>query len=614
MCGIAGFTGTPNRDILEGMTRRLVHRGPDDEGFYSQDGMHMGMRRLSIIDLKTGNQPIHSEDRALWVTCNGEIYNFQSLRAILQERGHRFYTQSDCEIPVHAYEEYGDDFLSHINGMFALALWDSKRRRLILARDRLGVKPLYYYFDGQNIYYASEIKSFLEVKSFAKKISFEAFSHYLTYRNVPAPLTIYQNLYSLLPGEYLVFEEGQIRKEKYWEVNYSKQIQYSEEEAEERILDVLKDAVRLRMISDVPVGTYLSGGVDSSLVTALMCQLSGKRIKTFSLTYDQKLDYKNDAHYARMISKQLGTEHYEYVMQARELPENLHKIAYHLDQPFSGVVSTFFLSKLVSQHVKVALTGDGADDQFGSYAHHRLCWPIENYLRARSANLPDSEIDFRPYQGREDYVKSIAEDNLADWRIKFYALTDTEKEGLLNPDVFKQIRPYNSLDLLRENLEHSERLDSLNRLLDVDVRTLLPDEILFFADRLSMAHSLELRSPFMDYRFVELAATIPGTLKIKNGIPKYILKKAAARYLPREVIDRSKEGFILPKDTWILTEMRDYVSDLLCEERLRSHGFFKASAVQDLLKGYFERKHTNTYKIWTLVMFQVWYENCFTKV
>lgn len=611
MCGITGFTGPSDRDQLVRMTRELVHRGPDDEGLYLGEGINMGMRRLSIIDLQTGHQPISNEDETLWVTCNGEIYNFQALRPNLQEGGHRFKTGSDTEVLLHLYEEYGENLFPYLNGMFAFALWDSKKKKLLLARDRLGVKPLYYYQDGKNIYYASEIKGILKKEGFQKRISSQGFSYYLTYRNVPAPWTIYEGIYSLLPGEYLIFENGEVTKKKYWKVDYSKQYTYHEAEAQDRILDVLKDAVRLRMISDVPLGAYLSGGVDSSLVVALMSQVSGRKIKTFSLAYDEKLEHKSDSIYARKVSEKYGTEHHEYTMNASELPGQLEKISWHLDQPFAGVISTFFLSKLVKEHVTVALTGDGADDQFGSYAHHRLCWPIENYLRAKRRNIPESSIDFRPYQGREDYVKAIAEDDLAEWRIKFYALTDEDKRSILHPDFYPRLEPYPSLDLLRGHLETTQNLDTLNRLLDHDVNTLLPDEILVFADRLSMAHSLELRSPYLDYRFVELVATMPGTIKIKDGVSKYILKKAASRYLPQEIIDRPKEGFILPQDTWILGDMKNYVTDLLSGERLRVHNFFNPQAVKELLTGYFERRHNNSYKIWTLVMFQVWYENCF---
>lgn len=611
MCGITGFTGTANQDQLIAMTRALSHRGPDDEGIYLGTGINMGMRRLSIIDLERGHQPLANEDETLWVTCNGEIYNFQSLRPALQERGHRFRTHSDTEVLVHLYEEYGEDLFSHLNGMFAFAVWDSRNQRLMLARDRVGVKPLYYYWDGKNIYYASEIKSILKVAVFQKEISLEAFSHYLTFRNVPAPLTIYRNIYSLLPGEYLIWEKGNIRKQSYWELDFSKQTNDDEEEAEARILDILRDAVRLRLVSDVPVGAYLSGGVDSSLVVALMSELSDRQIKTFSLSYDDETLYKKDAYYARMISKQYGTEHHEYVMHAEELPQNLVEIIRYFDQPFGGVLSTFFLSKLVHQHVKVALTGDGADDQFGSYAHHRLCWPIENYVKAKRFNLPDTSVDFRPYVGQEEYVKSVAEEDLASWRIKFYALTDEEKEALLSPAAWAEMRSFKSLDLLRKNLAPTEPLDSLNRLLAVDFKTLLPDEILVFADRLSMAHSVELRSPYLDYRFAEYVAALPGTLKIREGIPKYLLKKIAARFLPQEVIDRPKEGFILPQDVWMRGKLKSYVYGLLAEDRLAAHGLLNPHSVRDLLEGYFEGRHRNSYKIWNLVMFQIWFENCY---
>jgi asparagine synthase (glutamine-hydrolysing) len=619
MCGICGFTGRVDSAVLKRMTDSIVHRGPDEEGFYSDGSVNLGIRRLSIIDVETGKQPVHNEDKRIWSVFNGEIYNFRELRRDLADTGHIFYTDhSDSELIVHLYEEYGLEFMHRINGMFAIALWDQNEDRLLLVRDRMGVKPLFYAPIGGKLIFASEIKAILAHPAYSKDLNYGAIYHYFTLKNVPAPMTAFAGIHSLLPGELLIFTGGNIVKERWWRIRFQEREDWDEAEAQETILTLLEDATRLRMRSDVPFGAYLSGGVDSSVVVALMSRYSGGPVKTFSLGYEDELKNKEaDLYYARKVSEVYRTEHHEYIMTCKELVDDVEAVIAAFDQPFSGTIATFFLSKLIARHVKVALSGDAADELFGSYLSHRVAQPMHHfkalYDQVRSGSLTEAEADvFKPCDISflsDLYRRSGGDD--ARWRYQLGVFTDDQKQDLLSRDFLDRLNGTGTQALFAAHFRDATTRDPLNRILEMEWNTQLPDQVLAFIDFLSMAHSVEVRSPFLDYRLVELAATIPGRLKIKNGIVKDILKRTVEPLLPPGITERPKEGFVLPIFDWMVEKMEDFSRDILSEERLKRHNLFNPKEVGKIVQRYYGGHRTNAAKIWNLMMFQIWWEQYF---
>lgn len=618
MCGICGFTGQRKDQTIYSMTQAIFHRGPDEDGFYSDGKVSLGMRRLSIIDLESGKQPVHNEDDSIWLVFNGEIYNFKSLRKILIDKGHRFYTHhSDTETIVHLYEEYGLEFVHKLNGMFAIALWDKSSEQLILVRDRMGVKPLFYSEINDNLIFASEIKSILCYPGYHREMNCQAIYHYFSFKNVPAPFTAFKGIHSLLPGEMLIWKNGQIKKRKYWQITYPEDKQIDEKEAHETILSLLDDSVRIRMISDVPFGAYLSGGVDSSAVVALMSRYLNHPVRTFSLGYEDEMENKAaDLYFARSVSKRFNTDHYEYIMSYRELPEELDNVIKAFDQPFSGTISTYFLSKLISQHVKVALSGDGADELFGSYLAHRLAQPMYHftalYPKYKDGRLTEQDIELlRPFHNDLAYLERLYLASGGDdirWRYQLLTFSDKVKENLLTPDFISQGVDSSSEDNLAEHFKRLKTSDPLNRILGVDWNSLLPDQVLAFIDFLSMAHSVEVRSPFLDYRLVEYVGTIPGRLKIKDGNVKDILKKTVDTILPEGITRRPKEGFVLPVFDWLTGPLAGYSQHVLSAKKIGKHGIFNQSEVEGLLNRFLAGDKTLVAQIWNLMMFQLWWE------
>lgn len=601
------------------MAGTLIHRGPDEDGFYSDEKVSLGIRRLSIVDVETGHQPVRNEDGSVWAVFNGEIYNFHELRSELEAQGHQFYTHhSDSEVIVHLYEQHGMDFLHRLNGMFAIALWDKRSGYLHLVRDRMGVKPLFYTVAGNSLIFGSEIKAILAHPLYNRRMNHDAVYHYFTFKNIPSPLTAFEDIYSLLPGERLVFSDGKISKSRWWRIRFNTEEGYDEEYIKEKIVSLLEDATRLRMRSDVPFGAYLSGGVDSSAVVALMTRFSDRPVKTFSLGYEDTLSNKEaDLYYARKVSEAYGTEHYERIMSHRDLPADIEDVIGAFDQPFSGTISTFFLSSLIRQHVKVALSGDGADELFGSYLTHRTATPMSHYSRLRKRGdisgfskeerellLPCDEAYLEGL-----YKKSSGDEAL--WRYYLYLFDDDTKRRLLSPAFMERVKGGDSLSLVRGYFEGLSATDPLNRILEMEWNTQLPDQMLAFADALSMAHSVEIRSPFLDYRLVEFAATIPGELKIRHGNVKDILKKAVEPLLPTGITRRPKEGFVLPVFNWLPDAFRGYALDLLSGERLRKHGMFNPDAVAGILRRFYGGEKELAGKVWNLMMFQVWWERYF---
>lgn len=614
MCGICGFTGSQDHGSLAKMANAIVHRGPDDAGYWEGADVSLGMRRLSIVDLETGQQPVFNEDETIGVVFNGEIYDHVELRKDLEAKGHVFRTHhSDTEVLVHAYEEYGDDFLHKLNGMFAIALWDGPRKRLLLARDRAGIKPLYFGQMGGRVVFASEIKSILAHPAARRDPNFAALYHYFSFKHIPAPASAFAAIEQLRPGERAIFERGDVRREKWWTLRYREDTSLTIAQAAEQVRAILEDSVCLRMRSDVPFGAYLSGGVDSSAVVALMSRLGGQRVTTFSLVYSDDFKHKAaDQDFARQVSTLYGTDHHEYVLTHGDVASSIPAVVESFDEPFSGVTSTYFVTRLISKHVKVALSGDGADELFGSYLAHRLAQPLFHFgrLRDRLGALTPEELDsLRPYHDKLDTLAQIFDrGDEAKRRASLLLWSDADKRALLTDKMFGLCADASTEGLIRATYDTAGTADPLNRALNCDFNTLLPDQVLAFVDRLSMAHSVEVRPPFLDYRLMELSATIPGEMKIHRGRQKHVLKEAVRGLIPEQVIERPKEGFVLPIDEWLVADMRPFVEDLLSPTRLGRHGLVRPERVRLVLDEHYARKANHGARIWNLIMFQSWWE------
>lgn len=617
MCGITGFIGHHDRSLLVRMNRALRHRGPDEEGYRFTPPVALAMRRLSIIDVQSGHQPMANEKHTVWTVFNGEIYNFRELRLDLAKKGHHFRTDhSDTETIVHAYEEYGPEFVTKLNGMFAIAVWDDAKDELHLYRDRVGEKPLYFWQFKNDFFFASEIKSFLTVPFFKKKLNPRALFYYLSLKHAPRSECFFEGVESLAPGEHLVRDRnGRIKRSLYWEIDASHELKISELEAAEEIQRLLKSSVQYRMISDVPLGAYLSGGVDSSAVVGIMSRFRKKALDTFSLTYRDGLSNKEmDRASAFQMAKRYRTVHREYKLGVQEFWDDLDNVIGGFDEPFGGTVSTFFLSKLIRKHVKVAISGDGADELFGSYRIHRLAYPLArlNDLTGGKGDISrlnsNQRRDIEAYGFPLDYLARFRGKDPANWHSKLSVFSENEKMKLLSKNVRSKTSGCSTLGYYKEVYSRSRSHDVLNRVLQVECQNLLPDQVLCFVDRLSMAHSVEVRPPFLDPRLVEFAFKLPGSMKIKHGVTKCILKRALRGILPQSIIRRPKEGFILPYHYWMKEYLHDKISRILCAERLKKHGLFNIAYVESLLEdaNFESLGHAN--KVYLLLMFQLWWE------
>ena len=587
MCGICGVFGHANRDVVERMLATIRHRGPDDEFVASGLGFTMAAARLSIIDLHGGRQPLTNEDGTVTASQNGEIYNFGTLREQLLARGHRLRTRNDTEVLPHLWEDEGCGLPKRIDGMFAVAIWDSAKQTGLLARDRIGKKPLYYWTHDGALYYASELKALLAVPGFDRRLNLQALHHYLGYKHVPHPLTIFEDVSILPPGHQLMYEPGAApRVERYWQPSFApREHPGDEEEIVDELLARLKGGVSRRLVSDVPVGFFLSGGIDSSLVTALASEVAGTRIQTFTLAYEggsTTQGKEQDRRWARWTAERFATDHREETITCADYPAAIRKILGSFDEPFAGVVSTYFLAEAMARHVKVAVSGDGADELFGSYRSHRMAFP-----QAEKGEEPDWQ-----------------------WRAKLLVLSEKEKDELYSPQMREALAGTSTALHLQRAFDHLTARDPLNRVLEAEFRGIFPDQVLTYADRLSMAHALEVRSPFLDTAVVDFVTSLPGDLKIRNGETKYLLKKAALRYFPHEMVRRPKEGFLMPITSWLLGHLQPWVRETLSAERLRLHGLFDAVQVTRLVDRLREpgADYEDVNRVLVLAIFQEWYE------
>ena len=589
------------------MCAALVARGPDDEGTFVGDGAGLAMRRLSIIDLQTGHQPVSNEDGSIWVVLNGEIYNYRQLRNDLERRGHRFSTSTDTEVIVHLYEEHGDACVEALRGMFAFAIWDSGRRRLLLARDRIGIKPLYYGLVAGRLLFASELKALLQLPEINRRLNWESLAHLLAFGTTPPEESIIDGIHKLEPGHRLRMEAGQEPViERYWELQFTPNTQRSEEETIEELRSRFQESIRYHLVSDVPVGAFLSGGIDSSSVVASMATMSGSRIKTFSIGFrEQEFD---ELPYARLIAKRFDTDHHELIVEPNVM-ELLDHLAWDLDEPFGdpSALPTYMVSRLAGRHVKVVLSGDGGDELFGGYDKY----VVEG--RDRVARFFPSPI--RRLLARTSDV--LPEDAKGKQYLEYLSKPEGERylhaSTLFRPDHLQGLLTGAALEQVGEAAPERSRLDRLQRrdghwlsaLQDLDFRHYLPLDILTKVDRMSMAHSLEARVPLLDHPFVEFAATIPADWKLYRGKTKHIFVKSLRGCLPDEVLDRPKKGFGVPLNRWFRGPLRPLVRELLLSDTARARGIFNEAYVNRLIARQEQGRPLDLH-IWTLLSLELW--------
>jgi len=622
MCGIVGFVNNngreAGRETVERMNAAIVHRGPDDDGFYVNENVAFGMRRLSIIDLAGGHQPIFNADRSKVIIFNGEIYNYRELREDLEKLGDKFYTNSDTEAIVHLYDRYGADCLEHLRGMFAFAIWDERDRSLFVARDRVGKKPLLYaHRPNGDLVFGSEFTALLEHGDIPRDVDHEAIDSYLTYLCVPAPQTAFKAIRKLEPGHWLRWKDGKIETRRYWLPDFSKKIKISENEAIEETTRILKEATRLRMISEVPLGAFLSGGVDSSTVVALMAELSDRPVKTFSIGFEEQ-DY-SELKYAKRVADHVGAEYNEFIVRPNAL-EILPTLVSHYGEPYadSSAIPTYYVSKETRQFVTVALNGDGGDESFAGYERHAAMRIAEIYHRVpRSLRralvegpiglLPTSELRRSRLRDAQRFLKAASlgrDERYLRWISTFTA--DSKSE--LYDDGFKAtLDDHRAGRFLDQWFDAAGDSGILDATLLVDQMTYLPNDLLVKVDIASMANSLEARSPFLDHKVIEFAASLPENLKMKRFETKSLLKKVAARLVPSEVIYRRKMGFGVPIGNWFRGEMRDFVRDVLLSESSLGRGLFKPSVVRRFVDEHTNSDRDHTFQIWTLLMLELWF-------
>jgi len=624
MCGIAGVVSTTREsDISEALVRQMcdqiVHRGPDDEGIYVHDGAGLGMRRLSIIDLSGGHQPIFNESRTAWIVYNGETYNFPELRAELESRGHRFYTKSDTEVVVHLYDEMGADCVQKLRGMFGLAIYDKARRKLILARDRLGKKPLHYAKISDKLYFASEIKSILAVAPELAEVNAQGLLEYLYYGYVPDPISAFTRIQKLPAGHLLEFEKGEIRVRKYWDLpQYNTYSPKNEEECLEELERRLFEATKVRLISDVPLGAFLSGGTDSSTVVALMARASAGPVKTFSIGF--KKDDFNEAEYARIIARKFGTDHHELILEP-DVVATVEHLTSSLEEPFgdSSMLPTYYVSQMARRHVTVALSGDGGDEVFGGYDRYRIHSDrrvfehIPEWARRFFRNQVFPRLPNKMQGRRFSYNVSLP------WQERYIDgmsfLPSFERDAALLSHDFRAIlgRSDAPENVLRRYFASAPANDPVSQVLYVDTKTYMEGDILTKVDRMSMLNSLEVRVPILDHIFLEWVTALSPEWKLRGKQQKYILRKLAERVgVPREVLYRQKCGFSLPLVHWMRNELKDMLMILL-EPRTLDRGYFVADGVRRLMDDHLVRGKTMTGRIWRLLMFELWHRNFLEK-
>ena len=620
MCGIAGIVGKRGAVIeaaaVRRMCRTIVHRGPDDEGVYAQGPVGLGMRRLSIIDLAGGKQPIHNEDRTIWVVFNGEIYNFPELRRELEGRGHQFYTHSDTEVIVHLYEEMGADCVKKLRGMFAIALHDTKRDVLLLARDRLGKKPLHYALHQDRLLFGSEIKTILAVHPELAEIDSEGLLQYFYFGYIPDPHTVFQRIRKLPAGHLMEFRQGEVKIRQYWDLpEYGTHPPISEDECLDELERRLEEAVRIRLISDVPLGALLSGGVDSSIIVALMARTSAKPVKTFSIGF--RAEQFNESEYARLVAERFGTEHHELILEP-DLEETLIYLSGMMEEPFgdSSMLPTYYVSRMARQKVTVALSGDGGDELFAGYDRYLVAMerpkfdPLSRWLGPIYRDRIHGMIPAGMYGKNLAWNATLNERDRYLDALSFFPALHRERH-LFTPEFLKSAAclpdPLLEWQKFYDNAPASDRL---SRLLYLDTKTYLNSDILTKVDRMSMATSLEVRVPMLDHEFVEWVTSLPVEWKFQAGMRKHILKKLAERLgIPPALLHRKKQGFQMPLVDWMRSERKTQFWGVLLEPRTLKRGYFKPAVVHSLIDEHLRGRRNRSGLLWRMLVLELWHRN-----
>jgi asparagine synthase (glutamine-hydrolysing) len=623
MCGIAGFVDNDQRNgvpvgqqrldgafnLVHRMCDVIRHRGPDDEGIHVAPGIGLGMRRLSIIDLAGGRQPIHNEARTIWVVFNGEIYNYRELRDELESHGHRFYTSSDTETIVHAYEQWGDDAFRRLRGMFGIAVWDAVNRTLLLARDRAGQKPVHYVERGGRLYFGSEIKSLIAAGAVEPRLDLAALDHYLAFLYTPRDASIFENVRKLPPGHFLKWQDGRTEVHRYWQVPAEETFHGSEDDAVEGLTRVLQDAVASHMVSDVPLGAFLSGGVDSSAVVGMMSRVSSRPVKTFSIGFDDP--EFDELEHARTVARHFGTDHHEFVVKPDGL-SILDELIAHFDEPFadSSAIPTWYVSEIARKHVTVVLSGDGGDELFGGYDRYI---PHPRVRKFDALGLPGLRAaagvawPLLPHGTRgKNFLRHVAKDSIGRYLDSMTLFPSDERAALYSDGATAALRNATEQRLAR----HFHRFGALphdSRMMRFDFETYLPEDVLVKVDRMSMAHSIESRVPLLDNEVIDFAASLPARFKIRDGRRKHVLKRALEPLLPAGILNRRKQGFGVPLGNWFRGGLTGLFSDVLDAPRTRQRGYFEPAFVSRLLREHLTGQRDHTSRLWQLLVFELWH-------
>ena len=618
MCGIAGMMGAGRADAIRKMTDALIHRGPDDSGYYIDDDIALGQRRLSIIDLESGRQPISNEDDTLQLVCNGEIYNSPELRESLIRQGHRFKTHTDVEVILHLYEEYGKDCVNHLRGMFAFALWDKPNRRLFIARDHLGQKPLFFHQHNGAFAFASEVKSLLATDIIKPEIDLEGVWHYISLRFMPDQYSMFKGIHKLPAATCLTFENNNISTHRYWDVDFREKLSGNEDDIEGQLNDLLLDTVKGHLLSDVRVGAFLSGGIDSGTISSMMATIGDEPIPTFSIGTREK--EFNELPYSRMIAEKYGMEAHEKVVEP-DLIHTIPSMIHHMDEPADPFgFGVYLVAELASKHVKVVLGGDGGDENFAGYDRYYgqrmvdyYCllpqWFRQGLVKRITDRIPESfgykslaqkaawVNEMSLFAGGERYAQSMG----------VLRFTSEAKQNLFTEAASRQIEsPDSSEKILRFfNAENTDHV--VDKMLYTDLMTRIPDHLLTIGDRMTMAHSLESRAPLIDYKVVEFAASIPAEMKLKGSKLKYMLRRVASRYMPAELITMKKQGFRFPLGIWFRTDLKVFLRNLFAQSRFVELGIFERSYIDNLLEEHISGKVDHNYRIWVLLNLEIWY-------
>ncbi len=622
MCGIVGSTEDKN-SIIKKMCRALTHRGPDSEGYYFDNNISLGMRRLKIIDLDKGDQPIFNSDRSIVTVFNGEIYNYRSLRKKLSKNGITFQTNSDTETIVYLYQKYKDDFATKLRGMFSIAIWDKKASRLVLARDRIGIKPLYYYFNNNKLLFSSEIKSLLIHPDVCKELNFEALNHYFTFGYIPAPLSIFNKIYKVLPGHLLIYEDGQIYNKQYWDLPLDKGRQmdtsFDSNHIKSELSKLIYESIELHLVSDVPVGAFLSGGLDSGSLIALSSQVSNNPMKTFSIGFEDK--YLNELENASLVAEMYGTDHNEYIVKPTDIDE-LEKIMFFYDEPFadSSAIPTYFVSKFAGEHVKVAFSGDGGDEIFAGYGNYKadkIIQYLNKFPLVTKNKFVQSIINLLPI-GKNSFsftnqLKKLYKILLLDPELAHVfwlsIISENDKNKLYINDNMLNLNKISSLEYYRKYFDHYKNKDFINTCILTDIKTVLPDDYLTKVDRASMANSVEVRVPFLDHKLVEYCSNLPSKYKMQGFETKSLLKQIMKDKLPKQIISGKKKGFSIPLNKWFKQDFNSLFEKYLSIEEIKSQGLFNHKFINELINNHSYGKVDSSKSLWSIIAFQIWYKN-----